>query len=333
MRLYARVATLVGISAFSLVVAGNAAAAPIEASADVVLDEGNTEGAREQGVSAARRAALEQALEGIEAELQVDSHAVTQVLAHAKAWTAAYRVLSVEDSGAQLTVTLEVEVDVPRLRKRVAADSGGSGRTGFEWAAPHSEGCGALDEASLREPLEAYGVLVESGRGGRGTSAATTLRLSLRCSDRGTVTHTHAHAAVVEVVASTEGEVSLELAVDARGFASDPEEARDIALDRALGELADALAVEARGELELRVEQPWPAARLGVLESSLRQAVLGVDGAALSGIGPDGAAILRITGNIDIERLARQLQGLSFPGFGLVGLRVDSAHVLRVRMQ
>src|SRR5690606_24442250 len=98
-------------------------------------------------------------------------------------------------------------------------------------------------------------------------------------------------------------------------------------------ELADELAVEARGDLELRVERPWPAARITTLSNALREAVIGVDAVELAGIAADGSVVLRVGGSIDATALGRRLQEASFPGFSLVGLRVDGAHALRVRMQ
>ena len=106
-----------------------------------------------------------------------------------------------------------------------------------------------------------------------------------------------------------------------------------MAVERAIAELADALAVAARGELELRVEQPWPATRITELERSLRNSVLGVDSVELAGIAADGSARLRVGGTIDANQLGRALQDASFSGFSLVGLRIDGAHALRVRMQ
>lgn len=309
--------------------ANRASAAPIEADGRAAHTSGETDGARDRAIAAARRSALDRVIASIEGELQVDPTAVAKVLERADAWTAGYRVLEVREQAGELAVTIEAEIDIPRLRKRIAAkDESSSTRTdGFVWGGVESDGCSALDEAGLAEPLRAYGVVSDAQDG------PTTLTLTVRCVDQGAVSHTHVQAAFVEIAAETRGDVALERTVSGRGFAETAADAQALALDRALGELGDQLAVEARGDLELRVERPWPAARVGVLETTLRQAVLGVDAAELAGIAPDGTAILRISGSIDVTGLGQQLQGLSFPGFGLVGLRVDTAHALRVRMQ
>ena len=60
---------------------------------------------------------------------------------------------------------------------------------------------------------------------------------------------------------------------------------------------------------------------------------MGVEVVELAGIAADGSAILRVKGRVDAKSLGGSLQDLSFPGFGLVGLRIDGAHALRVRMQ
>jgi len=300
-------------------------AAPIEASASASASAGEADRARDRAISAARKAALEQAIAGI--DTPVDADAVKQVLGRAEAWTAGYRVLELRSSETSVEVRIEAEIDLPRLRKRVADASAGAGQrpAGFAWGGLRSTGCPAIAEAGIRDPLRAYGIVAANGE--------TTLSLAIACTDRGAVTHTRVRAAAVEIVATTAGATKLELRVATQGFAEEPGAATQIALDRAVAELADALAVEARGDLELRVERPWPAARVGILADSLRQAVIGVDLVELAGIASDGSVVLRVGGRIDAATLGRRLQESSFPGFALVGLRVDGAHALRVRMQ
>lgn len=310
------------LAAASLGISARSDAAPIEATAS---DSGNTEPdrARDRAIAAARKAALEQALASI--DTPADPDAVKQVLARADAWTASYRVLEVRTGASSVDVRIEVEIDLPRLRKRVAVPSSAPGRAGFAWGTLTANNCGAIDEATIRQPLSAYGIVSSDG--------PTTLSIAVTCTDRGAVSHTHVHAAAVEIVAKTRGEVVMEVRFASQGFAEIEAEATKIALDRAVAELADELAVAARGELELRVEQPWPAARVTTLSRSLREAVLGVDAVALTGIAADGSVILEVDGSIDAQALARALQGGSFPGFSLIGLRIDGAHALRVRMQ
>lgn len=313
-------ATLLGLSA-------PVYGAPIEASASasVSAEAGDASHARDRAISAARRAALEQAIAGVEAP--VDAGAVKQVLARAEAWTAGYRVLELRSSGADVEVRIEAEIDLPRLRKRIASPSASAGQrqAGFRWGELRSTGCPIIDEAGVSDALRAYGIVAAAGE--------SSLSLAITCSEGGAVSHTHVRAATVEILARTEGATALELRLRSSGFAEDPGEATQIALDRAVAELADALAVEARGDLELRVEQPWPAARIGILADALRRGVIGVDLVELAGIAADGSVVLRVGGSLDAATLGRRLQESSFQGFALVGLRVDGAHALRVRMQ
>jgi hypothetical protein len=302
-------------------------AAPIEATATAEAGkDGEADRARDKAISAARRVALEQAIAGV--DTPVDPEAVKQVLARAEAWTAGYRVLEVVTSETGVEVRIEAEIDLPRLRKRIAqpsADAKPKG-SGFAWGTLNSSGCAAaIDEAAIRDPLEAYGIVTRT--------ATSKLTLTVSCSDRGAVTHTHVRAAAVEIIARSEGDAEFELTFAAQGFAENLDAANRIALDRAVAELADELTVEARGDLELRVEQPWPAARVTALGDSLADGVMGVDAVELAGIAADGAVILRVGGNLDVQALGRSLQTASFPGFSLIGLRIDGARALRVRMQ
>jgi hypothetical protein len=312
-----------GLGLALLCPSGRAEAAPIEATGSVSAEAGEADRARDRAIAAARKAALEQAISSV--DTPVDPEAVKQVLARADAWTAAYRVLEVRSSDAGVEVRIEAEIDLPRLRKRIAEPSASPSRAGFAWGALTSKDCPTVDETGIRDSLRAYGIVAADG--------PSKLSLAITCSDRGAVTHTRVRAAAVEVVARTQGEVELEVRLSTQGFAEDIGEATTIALDRAVAELADELAVEARGDLELRVEHPWPAARITTLSNGLREAVLGVNAVELAGIASDGSVLLRVGGSIDASGLGRRLQEASFPGFALIGLRVDGAHALRVRMQ
>jgi hypothetical protein len=300
-----------------------AIAAPIEARGQATADVGAADRARDQAIAAARKAALEQAIASL--DVTRDEAAVKDVLARPEAWTAAYRVLEVTARDGGIEVRIEVEIDIPRLRKRVSESGPNRGPHGFRFGKLATSGCPAIDDAALREPLRAYGIIADGGD--------ATLSLSVTCTDRGAVTHTHVRAAAVEIVATSRGAIELEVRFSTQGFAEEIGAATQIALDRGVAELADELAVAARGDLELRVEKPWPAVRVGVLERTLRESVIGVDSVELAGIAADGSALLRVGGRLDAKQLGAALGGLTFSGFALVGLRVDGAHALVVRMQ
>lgn len=299
-------------------------AAPIEGVGTSKVDPEASARSRDRAIESARRAALEQAIAGI-TDVAVDPDAVAQVLAAADTWTAAYRILAVGEVDGAMQAKVEVEIDVPRLRKRIAERDAASRPKGFAWGGVSASGCGELDAARLEDPLRAYGIVSDT--------SPTTLTLTLTCTEQGEVSHTHVRAAKVELAASLSGELKMSRKVEARGFAGDAGQASASAIDRALGELAEQLAVHARGDLELRVEQPWPAARVRRLELTLRESVMGVDAAELSGILADGTAVLRVQGKLDVNLLGQRMQTLTFPDFRLVGLRIDATHALRARIE
>lgn len=301
----------------------NAVAVPIEGRAQAEAGSGGQAGARARAIREARVAALEAALDSL--EIPVDPTALDDVRARAEAWTTAYRVLELGEGDGTVEVRVEVDIDLPRLRKRVAQRDSQDRARGFGFGQLRVEGCSAIEEAMVVDPLRSYGIVTDA--------TESTLSLELRCFDRGVVEHTYVRAVGVELDARVEGESSLSLSLSTEGFAETAELSARIGLDRAVAELADALAIAARGELELRVERPWPASRVTELERRLRDEVLGVDQVELAGIGADGTAILRIAGSLDAKQLGRALEDASFSSFSLVGLRVDGAHALRVRMQ
>jgi hypothetical protein len=316
----------VGLALALVGVSGTTQAAPIEASGQASAAAGEADRARDRAISAARKAALEQAIASV--DTPVDPEAVAQVLARADAWTAGYRVLEVRSStGGEVEVRIEAEIDLPRLRKRVAQSTAGARapRSGFRWDSWTASGCPKLADTAILAPLRAYGIV--------SADADSSLTIAVTCTDRGAVSHTHVRAAAVELVAQTRGELVTEVRVRSQGFAEELDAATQIALDRAVAELADSLSVAARGDLELIVERPWPAARVAALSVAMRDAVLGVDAVELAGIAADGSVILRVGGSLDAHALARSLAAASFPGFALVGLRVHGAHALRVQMQ
>lgn len=301
-----------------------ALAAPVEGVAAVALDPDASARDRERAIAAARKAALEQAIAAI-ADVEVDPTALQQVLAQSDSWTAAYRILEVGEQGGQLQAKVEVDIDVPRLRKRLAKRDAASRPKGFAWGGVTASGCGEIDDDRIREPLRAYGIVSDA--------SGSTLTLTLTCTEQGEVSHTRVRATKVELAAALSGDVKLTRKVEARGFHEDPAQASATAIEHAIGELAEQLAVHARGDLELRVEQPFPAARVRRLELTLRDSVMGVDSAELAGILADGTAVLRIQGKLDVNLLGQRMQTLTFPDFRLVGLRIDATHALRATME
>jgi hypothetical protein len=309
---------------------GSALWAPSAAAAGVPYEGvGHAPVASEGGVTP-RRAALLRAREAALVEalgslsVPVDEGARKAVLGQVELWTGAYRVMEENSDGATITIKVEVEVDLGRLRKRVAKVDAARRAAGFSLGRVDATGsCAGLEPSRVRATLDGFGLLSDSPK-------AEALKIAVTCRALGAVPFTHAHASRVEVVArGPRGELAR---AQRPGFAAAPEAATEIALEDALSALADDLAPRARGGVELRIEKAWPAARVRHLERALKEAVLGVDAVELVALEPDGAVRLHVQGNVDPEQLARGLQGLELVGFTLSGFRVDSPHALTVRI-
>lgn len=277
---------------------------------------------RRQALLRARHAALEGALGTI--LVPIDDEARKAVLSQVEAWTGAYRIVEEKTDGATVTVKVEVELDIGRLRKRVAKQDAAQIQTGFRLTTVEGKGaCKSLDEARVSDVLAGAGVLGS-------TKAAEPLALEVNCRELGKVPYTHAFAARTDVLArGSSGQLAR---VSAAGFGSAPDQAVEVALQDAITQTAEQLVPRARGGVVLRVEQPWPASRVRQLERGLRESVLGVTRVELVGVDGDGAVRLHIGGKLAPQQLAERLEALELPGFALAGFTVDSPHALTVRM-
>ncbi len=269
----------------------------------------------------ARTVALTTALDQIDGP--VDPAARKAVLAQVEAWTGAYRILSEKEEGGRLEVEVEVEIDLPRLQKRVAPKDARRPR-GFQWGGlDASRACGKVNAAAVETSLEGYGVVSKQGPEGN-------LTVKMSCQGLGPVPFTHDHAARVEVVASADGSELAARRID--GYGADPEAALRSAAEEALGELATDLAEHTRVGVELRVRYVGPASRIRLLERTLEDAVLGVRGVSVSGLRPDGV-VLTVDTDEDAAKLMSALQKARFPGFTATDFRVDSPHAISLRIE
>lgn len=300
----------------------SAAVAPFEGVGQAPATESKGPPPRRQALLRAREAALLEALGNV--DVAVDAGARTAVVGQYEAWTGAYRIVEEKNDGATITVKLEVEIDLARLRKRVAKRDASSSKVGFALGPVSGKGaCSGLDRTRVEGTLAGFGLLSDA-------PGAEGLELAVDCKKLGPVPFTHLVSARVEAVArGTRGELAR---VVVPGFSLDETSAADLALEDALNRIAERLVPRAQGGVELRVEQPWPAARVRQLERSMKQAVLGVEGVELVGLGPDGSVRLHVRGNVDPEGLAAGLRRVELPGFTLGGFRVDSPHALTVRI-
>ncbi|MEE9386953.1 MAG: hypothetical protein V3V08_26340 [Nannocystaceae bacterium] len=270
----------------------------------------------------ARRAAMQAALDSLDGEPRVPAGWLDQ----AQRWTTAYRVLEHGQVGDEVVVRVEVEIDVGRLRKRLAAP-GRKERVGFRFGGISSNtGCVTLDADTARDLLRTTGVVA-----GEAEDTLPRLMLSLRCSPLGAVAFTYLHAVRSEVVARGPGGI-LAMA-RATGFGDDGRAAVDVAGRAALAELAAALGERFQKGVELTVEHPWPAAHVRHLVRALNEAVVGVRSAAISGVAHSGATRIRIEGDLDAASLVQELRGLHFSTFSLSEVSANAPHAVHVRLQ
>ena len=280
--------------------------------------------ARARALRRARRAALEAALGQVGGP--IDPAARKSVLKSAEAWTGAYRILAERNDGERVDIEVEVEIDLVRLTKRVRKREESSGRPVFRLQAVEATpACGELDLVSqtVRDDLVALGGAVIDGPG-------APLSIAVDCQVLGPVQHTYLHAVRVQVVATSEGRTVG--THDRPAFATSPDEALAAGLRRSLDDLADNLAVHRRGHVRVRVQAPYPAARVRRLETAMRNSVLGVDGVSVAGLEP-GTVELHVRGELAAKTLATRLEALTLPGFTLSIVDVDPPDALTIRLE
>lgn len=305
--------------------AQNAFAEPIEASGEATLAEikdATPERARAQAIQRARARALELALGRLEGP--VDAQARKAVLAVPDAWTGAYRVLGVETQGDKVVVRVEVELDLPRLDKRV-------GTTSMPGTVPLyrlaevlvAEGCGAV-EGQAAGALADLDAVATDGQ-------ARPLTLRIRCLSLGTVPNTLVEATTV-ALELRDGSKEIGT-LEEVGFGVDPASAQAEGLQRGLERAAEILRDYRRGRVMVRVESPLPSARIRHVERALVEGVRGVDRASVAGIDRDGSVRLVVEGQIDAETLARRMRALSLPGFSMTIVSTHAPSELTVRLE
>jgi hypothetical protein len=330
------IALAVGVGAFE------ASAAPLRAKGQAKASETKSPSlgqTRDRALRRARRAALESALGQLAGP--VDPAARKAVLETADAWTGAYRVLSEQSDGKDVSVELEVEIDLVRLQKRVSKREAGGG--GPAWAlgdVGSAEGCGeaaAVAEA-VRSELSAQGAVQAAAGEGEGEGKKTkakqgktpALDVALDCLALGPVDHTYLHAVRVKATATADGRTIAEASVPA--FATTPAEAVTAGIQGALSDVVGVLGQQGGGRVRLRVQSPMPAVRVRRLEAAMRNSMAGVDEVEVGAVGK-GVVELHVRGELSAKALSRALGQLSLPGFSLTIVRVEAPDVVTVRLQ
>jgi len=315
-------------------------AAPVRATGQAKASETKSPSitqTRSRALRRARRAALETALRQLSGP--TDPAARKAVLDAADSWTGAYRVLSEQSDGQDISLELEVEIDLVRLQKRVAKHEGGGG-SGPAWVlgdVGSAEGCGEAGAIAelVRSELSAQGAVAAEaaspeGAGKSKKGKVPALDVALDCQVLGAVDHTYLHAVRVKVTATTEGRTVAEASTPA--FATTPPEALTAGVQGALSDVAERLARHESGHVRLRVQSPLPAVRIRRLETAMRNSVLGVDEVEVGAV-DEGIVELHVRGELSAKALSRALGQLALPGFSLTIVRVEPPDVLTIRLQ
>ncbi len=241
-------------------------------------------------------------------------------------WTGAYRILAEHAGADEVSVELEIDIDLARLAKRVTP-AGPPSKSAPRYRLGQldiEEACGLSSEV-LGEELAAAGVALEA------TDKASALDVTLHCETLGPVPNTLLRGVRVRGVATARGRELASSSV--AGFGVDDDSARAQAVGRLLDDIAAAVAVRSRPGVELRVESPHPAARVRRLQRVLRDSVIGVRGAKVVGVDADGAVRLAVAGKLQAKQLSRALQALSLPDFSLTIVGIDGPHALTIRLR
>lgn len=244
------------------------------------------------------------------------------ILARHELWTSSYRVLSVVQNDREIVVQVEVEIDLPRLQKQLLPVQD-DGQAALAWGNAHiDKECTSkeMQPPAIQQALEGLGLLR--------ADASERLSMQISCQALGAVSFTRFVAARVQArVRFGEREELL----SGSGFAVAPEQAQSVAYREMLNSLVDRLDSDTSFDLRIRVLEPWPASRLRHLERVLRESVAGVQSALLLGVSPQGDAILSVKSRRSANELGQALSAVSFPGFEIEELRVQSKRSMSIR--
>lgn len=302
-----RGASLLGVGLVAAALTGLApipvSAAPFEGQAALESETPDAK-ARRKAVSEARAAAFDAAVESLEAS--VDKAALAQARASLDVWTSSYRVL---EMGAG-RVRVEVEIDLPRLRKRLVPRPVKVARRVALAPVQIDPGCAAeLGEPDAWvEGLRAAGLPLTDGA----DASAESIVATVSCSQLGPVLATHLQAARVVVQLRGGG---AELRHEAFGFAVDIDEASSSARDRALTHLAPAIADRFLAPTLVRVVGVGDGSRVRRIERAIKDGVVGADWVQVVGLEAGGVVQVGVRGAVDVDGLARGLAELQFPDF------------------
>jgi hypothetical protein len=219
-------------------------------------------------------------------------------------WTGAYRVASVDRTPTQVLARIEVDVDIPRLKKVLASSPVSGEHATFVWGGVSMSGCSAVTT-----PTQVYATLVEAGVVGRAGSAENSpiegergrsLTVSLSCSDTGDVAFTYLRGGKARFVATVD-DVQVAQAVGV-GLGASVTEAAAMAVREGLDELQMALARQGAAGIRLTLKGFWRSSDVEGMARRIRDAVRGAQSVRVFEINADGEVVL----GVETSRSVRQ---------------------------
>lgn len=277
---------------------------------------------RTKALDRARRSALEAAL----GELgKIDKATRKAVLGKSAAWTGSYRVIDEQGTADAVSLEIEVEIDLERLRKRATGAPPSVGTKPRYTLGEVELGAGCDPDATVRARVEDE--IIVSGAVGK---SGTRLDMAITCTSLGAVPHTFEHAARVEVIGKSQGRTVSQARVD--GFARSPEDAMVAAVADATIEVASALARQPSGRVLVRVVGVRPAIKLRRFERALSQSVAGVTRVELVRVDAH-SAVLTVHGPSDASALAAAISTLTMPSATPTVAAVEGPDVLAVELR
>lgn len=284
---------------------------------------------RKRALRRARTTAIAAALEGLDG---IDKTARKEVMGSHSAWTSAYRIVEETRSGDAIRIEIEVDVDLPRLARRVSA-SGATTTTGTKprfvlgtVKASASGNCGdpQVLQQRVAEELTAVGAVTTEAE-----PTTAPVDLLVTCERLGAVRYTHMHAARVEITAATDAHAVA--AVTRESFGEDDDAAVEAGLSQALFSVGARLAEHQRGRITIEIEASGPGDRVRRLERAIRDSVMGVRDVEVSGL-KAGTITLGLTTDLTVDTLAKRLSALSLPDFSVTILATEEPDVVTIRL-
>ena len=284
---------------------------------------------RKRALRRARTKAIANALDGLSG---VDKAARKEVMGSHSSWTSAYRIVRETRTGDAIRIEIEVDVDLPRLAKRVsssgAASSGARPRFALGSVKPSASGdCGdpQVLQQRVAEELAAVGAVATPPEPG-----TATVDLLVSCDRLGAVRYTHMHSARVEITATTDAHAVATISRDA--FGEDDDAAVEAGLTQALFSVGARLAEHQRGRVTVQVQATGPGDRVRRLERAIRDSVMGVRDVEVSGLSP-GTIALSLTTDLTVETLAKRLSALRLPDFSVAILATEEPDVVTIALR